>query len=273
MHPRPKLVLVLLAGLALSAAPAGPAAAQTPAALQLQLNKLATAQRTMDSTLKRLEARIAKLEMAAEQDDQDLSDEAEKAQSEKQASDLERRIAALERTPAAKSNPSSAGGSTVRAPFVVQDADGSVVFRVTGGKTPRLLVGVEKGGGVELGTGSAGGGILRVRDATSADRVILIGSEGFGQLRALSQTHSAVLSSNDETNGATLGLFVGDVPTARIRSGLDGHGSLVITNPAGEERVGLGSVGAGSCFPGSVRTGPKRRVGSAGLPSVLQGAC
>lgn len=246
---------------------------QTPAALQAQLNKLAAAQLKMDSTVKKLEARIAKLETAAETDDKDMRDEAEKAEGEKQAADLERRIAALERAPASKSsNPASTAGSTVRAPFVVQDADGSVIFRVTGGKTPRMMIGVEKGGQVELGTGSAGGGTLRVRDGSNVDRVILIASEGFGQLRALSQSRSAVLSSNDEVHGASLALFVGDTPTARMRSGLEGYGAFQLTGPDGTEAVFAGSIKGGGGTVGIVRTGPKRRPGTMGPPSVIMGA-
>lgn len=264
-------LLTLLAG----AAMAGSAEAQTPAALQTQINKLAAAQLKMDSTLKRLEARLAKLETAAESDDKDARDEAEKAENEKQLSDLERRVGALERAPAPKGgNPASgsAGGSTVRAPFVVQDADGSVILRVTGGKTPRMMIGVEKGGQVELGTGSAGGGTLRVRDGSNADRVILIASEGFGQLRALSQSRSAVLSSNDEVHGASLALFVGDTPTARMRSGLEGYGAFQLTGPDGLEAVFAGSIKGGAGTVGIVRTGPKRRAGTMGPPSVIMGA-
>lgn len=273
MRPRPKLLLLLLVGLAVSAAPAGRAAAQTPAALQQQLNRLAGAQARTDSTLARLEARIAKLEMAAEQEDKDMSDEAEKDQGEKQVADLERRISALERAPAAKGgNPSSAGGSTVRAPFVVQDEDGSVIFRVTGGKSARLMIGEEKGGSVEMGTGSAGGGIVRVRDASGTDRAIILASDGTGQYRAMSNAHSAVVIAQDGDNGSMLSLYTGDVPTARLQSGVTGYGSIYLNNPAGNPLVFAGALSTAGGYVGSVFAGPKQRVGTMGPPSILKGA-
>jgi hypothetical protein len=265
--------LLMFVVLVLGAAAASRAEAQTPAALQAQLNKLAAAQRTMDSTIKRLEARIAKLETAAESDDTDAREEAEKAEAEKQAADLERRIAALERAPAAKGgNPSSAAGSTVRAPFVVQDEDGSVIFRVTGGKSARLMIGEEKGGSVEMGTGSAGGGIVRVRDASGTDRAQIIASEGHGQYRAMARTHSAVLIAEDGENGAMLSLFSGETPTARVQSGRQGFGAFILTDPSGTPLVFGGSMSSGGGHVGTIRTGPKARAGTMGPPSILQGA-
>jgi hypothetical protein len=248
------------------------AEAQTPAALQAQLNKLAATQRTMDSTLKRLEGRLAKLEMAAESDDKDLRDEAEKEQSEKQLSDLERRIGALERAPASKSaNPGSAGGSTVRAPFVVQDADGSVIFRVTGGKAARLMIGEEKGGSVEMGTGSAGGGVVRVRDASGTDRAIILASDGTGQYRAIANGHSAVMIAQDIDKGAMVSLYTGDVPTARLQSGLEGFGAFYLLGPTGTPFVVAGTVDVDGGSAGVVRVGPKQRVGTMGPASTLMG--
>ena len=249
------------------------AQSRPPAPVQSQLDKLSAALRKADSTIARLETRVAKLERDAEKDDKDMREEAEKAEEAKEKADIERRLSALERSPAVKGGDAGAVSRTVRAPFVIEDTDGKPIFRVTGGKSPRLTVGIENGGSVELGTGSAGGGIVRVRDATYKDRIILIGSEGFGQLRALSESHSAVLSSNDEKFGATLGLFVGDVPTARIRSGIEGYASLLLTDPAGNERVQAGSIPGSTCFPGSIRTGPRRRPGGLGIPSSIVGAC
>ncbi len=241
---RPLILMTALLA-CLTAVPRVSRGQATPSNLQTQVDRLAAALRKADSTIVRLEARVARLERKDESDDKDTRDEVEKAEEAREKANIERRLSTLERASAAKGDPNTTS-RTVRAPFVVEDTDGSVILRVTGGKSPRLLVGVDKGGGVELGTGSAGGGLLRVRDATSADRVILIGSDGFGQLRAISQTHSAVLSSTDNENGATLGLFIGDVPSARIRSGLSGYGTIVLTTPNGTESVFVGSRKGGT---------------------------
>ncbi len=265
--------LLALALLLLSNAGAG---AQSVSSLQAQLNKLAAAQKKMDSTLARLESRLVKLEDAGEEaDKQDAAEEAEKEEAAKTLASLERRVAALERATSAKGSGGNAGAGssrTVRAPFVVEDADGSVILQVTGGKTPRLVIGEEKGGQVELGTGSAGGGVVRVRDASNTDRVLLIGSEGHGQIRAVSSAHSAVLTSDDGEGGATLSLFSGNTPSARIRSGVQGFGAFILTDAGGEPLVFAGSMSSGGSYVGTVRAGPRARAGSLGPPSILQGA-
>ncbi len=275
--PRFTLALVLLVLLARGSTPvcAQPASAQAVSALQAQINKLAAAQRKMDSTLARLESRLLVLENASEKaDTKDAAEEVEKQASAKLLLSLEQRVIALERASASKGGGNTTAASaarTVRAPFVVEDDDGSVILRVTGGKTPRLMIGEDKGGQVELGTGSAGGGIVRVRDAGNTDRVILIGSEGHGQLRVLSRAHSAVLTSDDGESGATLSLFSGDVPSAKMRSGMQGYGAFLLTDASGEPLVFAGSMSSGGGYVGTVRVGPRARAGSLGPPSILQG--
>lgn len=240
--------------------------------MQTQIDRLSAALKKADSTISRLEARISKLERDGERKDTDLKDEAEKALEEKTKAEVERRLSALERAPSPGKGNSGSGSQVVRAPFIVEDSDGSPILRVTGGKSPRLFIGEEKGGSVEIGTGSAGGGIVRVRDASSTDRVILLGSEGMGQVRALSANHSAVLTSGDAQVGATLGLFVADVPTARLQSGRTGYGAFTLTDPSGTERVWAGSLASG-CKAGTLMTGPKKRPGTMGPTSIVQGAC
>lgn len=264
------LALVLLLAVGWPGLAAGQS---TNTALQAQVNKLSASLNRMDSTVKKLEARVAKLEKASDEEDEaDVKDEAEEAEDERHTAELERRIAALERNGGpAKGNTSSTASSRVRAPFVVEDDDGRVILRVSGGKSPRLMIGEDQGGQVELGTGSAGGGIVRVRDASNTDRVILVGSEGWGQVRAMSRTHSAILNSNDETLGAVLSLFKGDTPTVRLNSGVSGWGGLKITDPQGEEAVSAGSIPGEHGTVGMVRVGPRRRVGALGPQSILQG--
>lgn len=213
-----------------------------------------------------------------EQAADDANEQVKAAQERQEARELDQRLDGIEARLAATSregspNKSTGAASVVRAPFVVEDGNGSVILRVTGGKSPRLMIGEEKGGGVEMGTGSAGGGVVRVRDATTADRVILIASDGFGQLRALSQMHSAVLTSSDESYGALLSLFKGDVATARMKSGLDGNGGFVLSDAAGEELVGAGGAKTNRGIVGMVRTGPKRgNAGTMGPPSFIVGS-
>lgn len=263
---------LVLALLALTSASAD---AQSVSSLQAQLNKLTAAQKKMDSTLARLEARLVKLEDAGEEADKhDAAEEEEKEEAARLLASLDRRVAALERAGPSKGggNSTASAARAVRAPFIVEDADGSVILRVTGGKSPRLMIGEDKGGQVELGTGSAGGGIVRVRDAGNTDRVILIGSEGHGQLRVLSRAHSAVLTSDDGESGATLSLFSGDVPSAKMRSGMQGYGAFLLTDAKGEPLVFAGSMSSGGGYVGTVRVGPRARAGSLGPPSILQGA-
>jgi hypothetical protein len=234
-------------------------------------------QKRTDSLAKALSDFITQHEKQHDADDK--NEQIKEAQEKNEERELDKRLDGLEARLAAATrdggspNKSSSPASVVRAPFVIEDNDGSVIFRVTGGKSPRLMIGEDKGGSVEMGTGSAGGGIVRVRDASNTDRVILIASDGFGQLRALSQGHSAVLTANDEQFGALLSLFNGDTPTARLNSGkLHGIGAIRLLNMAGEEMVTAGAVQSDKGAVGIVRTGPRRRPGSLGPPSLIQGA-
>ncbi|MEW5918132.1 MAG: hypothetical protein AB1762_17145 [Gemmatimonadota bacterium] len=233
-------------------------------------------QKRTDSLAKALSDFIAQHERQHDADDK--NEQIKEAQEKNEERELDKRLDGIEARLAAATrdggtpNKSSSPASVVRAPFVIQDNDGSVIFRVTGGKSPRLMIGEDGGGGVELGTGSAGGGILRVRDAGNSDRVILIASDGFGQLRAMSQTHSAVLTSNEAEHGALLSLFIRDQPTVRVRSGVETTGGFYLGDVNGTELVGAGGAPGEKGVVGLVRTGPKRRPGSLGPPSILMGA-
>ena len=235
-------------------------------------------QKRTDSLAKALTDFITHHEKQHDADDKneqikEAQEKHEENELDKRLDGIEARLAAVATREGSAPNKSDAPSSVVRAPFVIQDSDGSVIFRVTGGKSPRLMIGEDKGGSVEMGTGSAGGGIVRVRDASNSDRVILIASDGFGQLRALSQGHSAVLTANDEQYGALLSLFNGDTPTARLNSGkLHGIGAIRLMNMTGEEMVTAGAVQSDKGAVGIVRTGPRRRPGSLGPASLIQGA-
>jgi hypothetical protein len=265
--------LVMLKAIALVLAHAAPMQAQSPAALQTQVNRLVAAQRKMDSTIARLELRIAKLEANADTDPKGVGESAEKQKADKELASMERRISALEHAnPSGRGNTGASAARAVRAPFVVEDDDGSVILRVTGGKSPRLVIGEEKGGQVELGTGSAGGGVVRVRDATNTDRALIIASDGTGQFRAVARSHSATLTAADDENGSMLSLFSGDTPSARMRSGVQGYGALILTDPSANPLVFAGSMSSGGGYVGTVRAGPRARAGTMGPPSTLQGA-
>lgn len=233
-------------------------------------------QKRTDSLAKALSDFITQHEKQHDADDK--NDQIKEAQEKNEERELDKRLDGIEARLAAATrdggtpNKSSGPASVVRAPFVIEDNDGSVIFRVTGGKSPRLVIGEDKGGSVEMGTGSAGGGIVRVRDAGNSDRVILIASGGFGQLRAMSQNHSAVLTSSDPDHGALLSLFIGDKPTARIRSGSSLAAAMFLEDVSGTELMYAGGTQMSSGIVGVVRTGPKRRAGSLGPPSLLQGA-
>jgi hypothetical protein len=176
---------------------------------------------------------------------------------------LEARIAKLE--------DASMQGQMVRAPFLVVDRDGSTILSVRGGDERRLWFGDEdKGGSVELTLGSDKGGVVSVRDATNAVRAAMIAAKDFGQFRALAGSHSAYLTAEAKEQGAILSLFAGDVPSARIRAGIEGHGAVILTDKSGSPMVRAGMLRGGEV--GVVWTGPRTRAGTSGPPSLLQGA-
>jgi hypothetical protein len=268
------LTLVFVANVAVAQSTANTQLDDVRRQLDAMRRRTDSLQKRTDSLAKALSDFITQHER--EHDADDKNEQIKEAQEKNEESELDKRLDGIEARLAAATreggapNKPAGPATSVRAPFVIEDSDGSVIFRVTGGKSPRLMIGEEKGGGVEMGTGSAGGGLVRVRDAGNTDRILLIASDGFGQLRALSRSHSAVLSASDEIHGALLSLFKGDTPSARIASGLNGYGRLGLTNPSGEELVGAGATSDGQV--GLVRTGPRRRAGSLGPPSILQGA-
>ena len=240
------------------------------ATLQAQVNKLSALLKSADSAIKRLDARLAKMEKDQEEKIEDLRKEEE--DDDKGVASLEKRVAALERGKGDAKGESSGNdpGSTVRAPFEVRDTDGRVIFRVTGGQSPRLMIGVEKGGQVEMGTGSAGGGTLRVRDATGTDRAIIIATAEFGQYRAISRGYSAVMTASDQ-EGSMVTMMKGDSPSARMRSGQTGYGGFILTDPQGSELVKAGAIMDKGSAIGLVWAGPRGRAGSLGPPSQIMG--
>jgi hypothetical protein len=162
-------------------------------------------------------------------------------------------------------------GQTVRAPFLVVDGDGSPILSVRGGDERRLWFGDEdKGGSVELTLSSEKGGVVSVRDATNAVRAAMLAAKDFGQFRAVAGAHSAYLTADAKEQGAVLSLFAGDVPSARVRAGIEGHGAVILTDKSGAPMVRAGVLKGGDV--GVVWTGPRTRAGTSGPPSLLQGA-
>ncbi len=178
---------------------------------------------------------------------------------------LEARIATLEHA--------AMQGQTVRAPFLVVDRDGSPILSVQGGDERRVWFGDEdRGGSVELTLTGEHGGVVSVRDARNAVRAAMIASTTYGQIRTTTSSHSAYLTSDEKTDGAALSLFTGEVVSARLRSGVEGHGALVLSDKSGTQLVRAGVLKADGPPVGVVWTGPRARAGTAGPPSVLQGA-
>lgn len=178
---------------------------------------------------------------------------------------LETRLAALER--------SATQGQTVRAPFAVVDYDGSAILSVRGGQDRRLWFGDEdRGGSVELTISSEQGGVVSVRDSRNAVRAAMLAAKKFGQFRATTGTHSAYLTAEEQGDGAVLTLFAGDVPSARLRAGTEGHGALILSDKSGTQLVRAGAMKGEGPPVGVVWTGPRVRAGTAGPPSYIQGA-
>jgi hypothetical protein len=272
MSVRIGAALLMLLVSASSAIAQGPVSGGQLDALSRQVTTL---RRQMDSLQKRTDSlsRELKTFIAEHKREHNAGDASERLKAvQEQAAEraLEARLAAMEAKIAAASrgdSPSKPTGaaSVVRAPFVVQDQNGAVILRMTGGKSPRLIVGIEDAGHVELGTGNAGGGIVAVRDASKTLRAQMIASDGFGQFRASSAQHSAVLTASNE--GAMMSLFFGNTPSARMRAGTSGFGAMVLTDPAGTEMVGAGTIGE----VGIVSAGPRQRPSGLVSPSVIKG--
>jgi hypothetical protein len=264
------LASAIVGAVALVCALAPSAVAQQPnvASLQAQVNKLSASLKSADSAIKRLEAKLAKMEKDQSEDIEDLRKDEE--DDDKGVASLEKRVAALERSKGdakGESSGSDPKSSVVRAPFEVHDTDGRVIFRVTGGKSPRLMIGEEKGGQVEMGTGTAGGGTLRVRDATNTDRALIIATAEFGQFRALGKAHSVVMTAGD-AEGAMVSLFKGDTPSARLRSGNDGYGGMLLSDPSGTPMVVAGTIASSKGYVGTVRVGPGQRPNISQISSI-----
>lgn len=261
---------ILIALILACATPITARAQVTLNSLQQQVQRLIAAQRKADTLLAQLDARILALEAEAEKvDPEDALAKQEEDNKEKQMANLERRLAALERNPSGgKGRGDAPAGSRVRAPFVVEDDDGDVIFRVVGGKSPRLFIGNEKGGNIEFGTGAAGGGVVRVRDGDGDDRILLVASQGHGEIRAVSDKQTAVLTSGLSYTSAALRLIVGDTPTAVVGAGSTGNGHMTLSGPSGDIAVlaGLNNEGVGM-----VKVGPAQRTSGLGPQSVLLG--
>jgi hypothetical protein len=230
-------------------------------------------QKRTDSLAKALADFITQHER--EHDADDKNEQIKEAQEKNEERELDKRLDGIEARLAAATrdggspNQSTSAASTVRAPFVVQDANGAVILRMTGGKSPRLIVGNDGAGHVELGTGNAGGGIVAARDNSGKLRSQMIASDGFGQFRVSSSAHSAILTSSDE-DGAMLSLFYGDTPRARMKAGQTGYGSWYLYDAAGKEMVSAGILVGGKGPYGQVWTGPRVRP-SFPQPSIVQG--
>jgi hypothetical protein len=229
-------------------------------------------QKRSDSLAKALNEFI--VEHTGEHAAADKSEQVKAVREQSEARALDKRLEAMEARLAENSreatpNKPTSTASTVRAPFVVQDANGAVILRVTGGRSPRLVVGNENAGHVELGTGNAGGGIVAARDNSGKLRAQMIASDGFGQVRMSSSAHSAILTSGDE-DGAVLSLFYGDSPRARVKAGQSGYGSWYLYDAAGKEMVSAGILVGNKGPYGQVWTGPRTRP-SFPQPSVVQG--
>ncbi len=178
---------------------------------------------------------------------------------------LEARIDALERS-------ATLGQQTVKAPFIVVDQDGSPILSVQGGEKRRLWFGDDdKGGSVELTLTPEQGGVVSVRDPKNEVRAAMIASSWYGQFRATTHTHSAYLSADDQKDGAVLSLFTGDIPTARLRSGMEGHGAMILSEKSGTQLVRAGVLKADGPAVGVVWTGPRVRAGTSGPQSFIQG--
>jgi len=182
------------------------------------------------------------------------------------AKKIEQRLAAIEQANAklsaeiSKEKSQAGEGSEIshaKAPFVVYDDDGHIIFRVelqSATKQPRLTLGNPVGTRVVIGANQASqeSAILLFDDKTDDPVYLLAGKHSSLSLKSADSKQQTIIGSTED---GRYGLFLsqGESSSVSLTSGKSGAGYLGISNSAGQ------IVAEGASQPNGVgifRTGP-----------------
>lgn len=240
---------------ALFAAFAGPARAQVDPQAQVQITQLTV-------RLQLLEARVQKQEIETATLRADMGKEFAKDRLEMQGlhndvfalnttlGGVLRELTALKaRDPAqpgkqpARDDPAKpADGQvlSVRAPFVVKDGAGRVIFKVevAAGNMPRAVVGNPAGGRVELGIGVGGASVVGLYDDSNKILSALVADPNGSYLRVKDKDQFASLGKM-EGQGPGLFMRMADKPFGELSADSKGYGILKVFGSDGKAVGGL----------------------------------
>lgn len=137
---------------------------------------------------------------------------------------------------------------SLRAPFVVKDGGGRVIFKVevAAGNMPRAVIGNPAGGRVELGIGAGGASVVGLYDDSNKVLSALVGDPKGSYLRVKDNDQFASLG---KTEGEGPGLFMrkADKSFAELSADSKGFGILKVFGGDGKAVAGLfaGTEGGG----------------------------
>jgi hypothetical protein len=137
---------------------------------------------------------------------------------------------------------------SLRAPFVVKDGGGRVIFKVevAAGNMPRAVVGNPTGGRVELGIGVGGASVVGLYDDSNKVLSTLVADPKGSYLRVKDNDQSAGLG---KIEGSGLGLFMlkGDKSFGEVSADSKGFGIFKVFGTDGKAVGGLyaGTEGGG----------------------------
>lgn len=137
--------------------------------------------------------------------------------------------------------PPAAQPSTLRAPFVVQDAAGRVLFRVDAGGAAgaaRAVVGNPEAGRVEMGPGAGGSSSVQLFDASGALLSSLVANPSGSFLRVKDNEQSAMLGHRAE-DGLGLYLRKGTAEFITLTATKSGEGTVKVFGPGAKAVAGL----------------------------------
>ena len=162
---------------------------------------------------------------------------------------------------------------SLRAPFIVKDAAGRVIFKVdvAGGSQPRAIVGNPAGGRVEIGIGAGGASVVGLYDDSGKILSTLVGDPNGSYLRLRDNDQSAALGKVEGT-GTGLYLRKAEKSFAELVVGKTGHGVLKVFNADGKAVSGMFASAEGGGVSLTGPTGRQERARPVGHRQRRQGA-
>jgi len=138
--------------------------------------------------------------------------------------------------------PLSPQTTAVRAPFVVQDADGHTIFKVDvvpSDKRALVQIGDPKGARVHLGPNALGGSTIGLYDKSSTPGVYLVNTPSRNYVSVVKGERASTILADDTISSAVVYNAKG-IPTGTMQAGETGAGRLKISNANGDVRIDAG---------------------------------